>query len=791
MTHRITGSRRAPLRVLRGIALLLLFAFPLAGQSAQPTGHLAVTVSEPALAPVIGARVRARLVSGVAVGSVVFTRATGRALLGPLPAGSVTLEVVATGYHAGMVSATVVAGDTTEVSVILVPSVQDLGTISVVARRDDVRELRVDREQIASRTPHDPADILRELPGTDVMRRGGTAADPVVRGLRDTQIGVYVDAARTFPGGPAGMDTPMSHVDPAHVQEIQVLAGPYALTWGAGNLSAIRMTTLPLPSSGSAPLRGRLTTGYDDNIGAYEAALGLDGAVGTTGAVRYALGGAYRQGSDYTAGDGTIVPGDFTSAEGRGRVGIRTGDHGTLGFLGSYQAQRDIDYPGRPLDADFFNTYHLQAEWSLRRPAGLGSSRLRDLDIMAYVYDVDHLMDNDEKPTALPDPGRMPPFATDVRTGAGVQVLGGRFAARMAGPANWEVEVGGDIYHADHDASREVDRRDTGAPVRRDLIWGGAWIRDAGVFVRATRAVGRAELAMAARMDVVRADADTASPFFIAQHGNDFTSSETNWSGAVTLRVPVAPRWTVTGGLGSVVRTAEANERFSDRAAAKRAQTNAEFLGDPALRPERSTQADLWVEARYPRLQVRASAFVRRMDDYITLAATDLPRAMPGSPPPVFRFINGEAVYHGGDLTLASPVSEAITASGSVSYLYGQDRTLDEPALGVTPVRADLRLRIAPVGTDWFLEPALHVAARQERVATTRGELATPGWTTVDLVGGYRLWSGSARSVLLQGGVRNVLDAAYVMHLTARNAFGGGRIPEPGRIVFARITATL
>lgn len=407
---------------------------------------------------------------------------------------------------------------------------------------------------------------------------------------------------------------------------------------------------------------------------------------------------------------------------------------------------------------------------------------------MGYAYDVDHLMDNDDKPTALANPQRTPPFPLIINTWSGVHVTGGRAAAGFSSGL-WSWQVGGDVYHADHHANRRTDRRDTGAAVRRDLIWGGARIMDAGVYLRSERPFGRVRVAATARFDMVRADADSASVFFRQQHGSDLSSNEANWSGAATARVPLAGSWSLTAGLGSVVRTAEANERFSDRAAAKRAQTNAEFLGNPQLAPERSTQGDLWLEGRAAGVQWQVNAFARRLDDYITIQATDLPRAQAGSPPPVFRFINGRALYHGGEVTATRRVYTDWSVSSAVSYLRGDDQTLNEPALGVTPLRGDVRVRYAPVRAPWWLEAAWHAAGSQSRVATTRGERVTSGWSTTDVQGAYTVGGDSPRALTIRGGVRNLFDRSYVQHLTALDAFTAGRIFEPGRVLFVRVSA--
>lgn len=774
-------------------ALTSVSASSAQAQGATPAGWVQVTVTDAKQVPVVGAVITIATRPAISAAATAQTSEAGVATLGPVAAGSATVQARRLGFRDGRQDIAITAGDTTRISMILDASAQALGAIRVVALRGDLTpEQQVDRTRIAAVVPHDAAEVLRELPGTDAMRRGGTALDPVVRGLRDTQLGVYVDAARTFPGGPAGMDTPLSHVDPAHVQGMEVISGPYALTWGAGNLSAIRVTTDALPPSGAAPVGARVTSGYDGNLNATEVAGAVFGALGTSGRVRYTAGGAWREGQDYTDGAGRLVQGDFHSREGRAKVGVQTGQNGLFSVLGSKQEQRDIDYPGRPLDAAYFDAYQLQAEWMLRAPRteakSLGSLLLRDVDVMAYVYNVDHLMDNDNKPTALPNPNRMPPFAVKVNTWSDVHVLGGRTSVRLDAPRGWEVQVGGDVYHADHNARRQTDRRDNGALVRRDLIWGGAWIMDAGAFVRGERNVGKARVATTVRLDAVRADADSASAFFVAQNGADLSSSELNWSGATTVRIPLSARWALTAGLGSVVRTAEANERFSDRAAAKRAQTNAEFLGNPQLKPERSTQADLWFEGRIARLQVQLNAFARQLDDYITIEATDLPRNQAGSPPPVFRFINGQARYFGGEFLTSAALLPSLVVTGSVAYLRGQDVTLAEPALGVTPLRGDVRARFAPGRASWFVEAAAHLASEQTRVAVTRGEKATSGWSTVDLQSGYTWTMPGARTVGLRIGARNLLDRAYVQHLTALDAFTAGRIAEPGRVLFARMT---
>ena len=163
--------------------------------------------------------------------------------------------------------------------------------------------------------------------------------DPVVRGLRETQVGTYLDGARMFPAGPARMDSPLKHLDPSAIRSIEVVKGPYALTWGAGNLSAIRVETQPLPRAAST-VRGSVAAGYDTNLGASE----TTGKVfGKSGGVSYFLLGAFRQGNDYESGDGALVQADFESWEGCGKFGFNVGEEGRLVLSAGYQEQGPID----------------------------------------------------------------------------------------------------------------------------------------------------------------------------------------------------------------------------------------------------------------------------------------------------------------------------------------------------------------------------------------------------------------------------------------------------------------
>lgn len=699
-----------------------------------------------------------------------------------VPPGPDTLQAQFVGYRTARRAVTVRTGDTTRVELTLSPTTVQMEGVQVTTLRPTLQTRSVlEATAVREANPRDPGELLRTKAGIEAVRRGPVGLDPVVRGLRETEVGVYLDGTRMFPAGPARMDSPISHLDPSNIKSMEIVKGPYALTWGAGNLSAIRVETHSLRTLPTEPVHGTFTGGYDTNLNAFNSSLSLQGRPG--GSVAYRLNGAWREGNDYTSGAGTTIPGTFRSREVRGALGYLANPTSKVVVSGGYQNQRDMDYPGRLLNADYFDTYNLSARWTLDQQQGM----IRSAEVLGYFNAVDHGMDNDGKPTAQPEPDRMPPFALDVRIESGVDISGGRAALTLAPSGLTELELGADAYSALRNATRTIHRQDDGKLLFEDLVWPDARITDVGLFARASQTFGAGWRTVAtARLDVVRANADTASTFFRTRVAEELATTEVTPSAAFTVSYLPNDHWTATLGVGSAARTADATERYSDRLPASKAQTSAEFVGTPDLEPERSTQIDLWLEAQYPQWSVSMNGFARRLTNYITLRATDLPKRLPLSPSTVFAYRNGTATFYGGEATAAVRLRPALTAQLQASYLWGRDQTVDEPALGVSPPQSTLSLRYEPDGGRFFAEGTVHLVGEQDRVATTRGETPTDGYTTFDLKGGLTLTERAS----LQVGITNLTDESYVHHLNAKNPFTGRQLPEPGRVLFADLTVS-
>ena len=615
-----------------------------------------------------------------------------------------------------------------------------------------------------------------------------------MRGLTGTQGSTFVDGMRSFGGGPARMDTPLSHVDPSSVQRMDVVRGPYALAQGP-SLSSIRVDTqAPVPNT---PLTGTLRTGFTSN----REALDLSGDVrGRSGQLFYDVGAAYRTGDDYTAGNDAIVPSSFASADVRSRLGIQLAPQTQLSAQLNYQRQRDVDYPGRPLDGEF-DTVRGSLQYE-QQSNGL----LRRLMAKAYGYQTIHVMDNAEKLTARPDPNRMPPFPLLIRVDAEIATVGGRAEADLALAPGLTLSTGVTGYSAYRTAERLRDRRGDGPtpPVLPaiDIIWPDVRTTEVGGFAKLERVFGRAQATATGRLDVAHANPQRITEGFRSRvetatgqpATGDIAETDVLWSAAASATFSLTEPLSVTVGLGSSARAPEPLERYGDRVGATRTQRGNEFMGNPALDPEQTYQADLGFDVSTPRLQGSLNGFVRYHDDYITiLPAPAVASALPLTPDLVFTYTNGQATFWGVEAVAQAQVHSTLRIRASGEYLWGRDESFadDEPAYAVMPAQARVGARWMPLGASFFLDGTLRAVAEQTRVASIRNEGETDGFTTVDLTAGGRLLG----SVSLRAGVTNVFDATYREHLNARAVRfdvlsaeqGQAFIPEPGRSVFLRV----
>jgi iron complex outermembrane receptor protein len=191
-----------------------------------------------------------------------------------------------------------------------------------------------------------------------------------------------------------------------------------------------------------------------------------------------------------------------------------------------------------------------------------------------------------------------------------------------------------------------------------------------------------------------------------------------------------------------------------------------DFRGNVNVRKEQLSQFDLGITFAYDAFRGGLHGYSGWVDDYVTYQWNS----------GVMRTQNTNARLSGGEFYVERDLSSGVSAFGNISYVQAKDLIRDEPLWGIPPLESRIGLRIKQVGDDptWGMEFAVRIADDQDRIAraiftdgmssASLGEQVTPGFTTCDLRGYYRI----NRALRLVAGVENIGDRNYQEHLDAR-----------------------
>lgn len=230
-------------------------------------------------------------------------------------------------------------------------------------------------------------------------------------------------------------------------------------------------------------------------------------------------------------------------------------------------------------------------------------------------------------------------------------------------------------------------------------------------------------------------------------------------------------------------------------------QGTSRLIGDPNLRSEKLNQFDLGVQADYGWFQGGAGVFYGWMNDYITY---DQNKGGPGLTQVVYTNTN-LATLAGSELYGQMDLTSWLTSFGTLTYVQGIDQTHNvnrrspnlassratNPANGQFATDTEALPQIPPLESRvgfrvhdpkpqrrWQVEFSARMVAGQNSVATSLGEIATPGFTTFTI---RSYWQATDR-LLLTAGVENLGNKLYREHLDpiSGNILGVFPLNRPG-----------
>lgn len=608
-----------------------------------------------------------------------------------------------------------------------------LDEVIVTAPRTEA-PLTVTTDPQAPRQPVPAADgggYLKTIPGFSMVRKGGHAGDPVLRGLSGSRIGILLDGTSLLGGCGGRMDPPTAYVFPESYDSITVIKGPQTVRYGGGHLAGTVLIDRETERFDEPGFRGLTSL----TVGSFERNDELIDLTGGApqGYVRFI--GTRSESDNYEDGDGNEVHSFYERLSGTAILGW-TPDADTLIEASADISEAEAAYADRGMDGVVFD----REGYKLSLERGHISPLLSKASAEVYYNYIDHVMDN----FSLRDNAGMKMLKNPDRT-----TWGGRAEMELNAADNLVLTVGADYRRDEHTIRTGVDYESK--PRLPDQTFNAL-----GVFTDAKWYVGTAgTVLMGLRGDFVKVENEAVTPnetvhddlvSGFARYEHDF--SET----------------TVFAAVGHSQRTADWWER------------NRVF----DLDPERSTQLDVGAIWNSGPWQASVSAYAANIDDYIIIQSVA----------PMAR--NVDATMLGGEAELSYAFLRNWRATATLAYTWGENRTDDEPLPQVPPLQGTAELRYDD-GT--FLGGVLlRAATEQDRVDVGSGSIVgldigpTSGYAVLSANMGYRPYD----NVVVTAGVDNILDATYAEHVNKGQAYtlpdepATVRVNEPGRTFWLR-----
>lgn len=583
-------------------------------------------------------------------------------------------------------------------------------------------------------------DILSGVTGVLIQKTNPGGGSPFIRGLTGKQVLILVDGVRVnnsyYRFGPHQY---LNTIDPDLVERIEVVRGPTSVLYGSDALAGV-INVITRKRANFSDARGM------------EGLVALHGASADASlAGRLQVEGNFNQ-LGYIGG---ISGKRFNSLEGGGDVGeqrptaydalggdlklnYRLGGGGELIF--SHQYNRQFDVP-KTSEVTLGDKLKFNYEPQLRTLSYLEYRGWHDAaaPITDMKFNVSFNRQKEgEEIVKVSTPTVETREITDVKTlGATTQ-----FTSKL-GRAQ-RLTYGFDYYRDRYNTSKTRIDLTTGAAT--SVMPGtpdGAKYESWGLYLQnEVRFTDRLEAILGARYAHFEADG--------AIGANQLNLSDGELTGSINGLYRLAPRWNLVAGLAQGYRAPNMEDFFG----------RVDFVTEipnTQLTPEHSLNKEIGVKYYSPRTSGDFYLFHTTYDDLI-----DRVTVAPGV---TQRQNIQRALIKGAELGVKHSFSDRWSATGNLTYTWGQDRDTQQPLRRIPPLNGSLHLRYAPDDRSWYEVYSLF-ADRQDRLSS--GDLSdpripadgTPGYGTLNLKAGYK----PARGQNLMVSLENVLDAKYKTH---------------------------
>ena len=687
-------------------------------------------------------------------------------------------------------------GDTIYIK--LDPTVLNLNEVEILGLTDSQLPYSVDKinlKRIEETNLSDIGGIIAKEPNIGGIRKGATGIDPVVRGFKYSQVIVQLNGGTKIEGGcPNRMDPTASHVNVNDLKSISIFKGPFALKYGPNFGGLINLETNKLQFYNKFENHVSIIMGGQTNHLGYKSGIHVNGG---NSLLSYNLSANKNSYGNYTSGDGEIINSSSDNYNMSAGVGFSPveGHVATISFDRSWG--RNVDFTALPMDERIDDTKIYEFSY-------LGTNfnnAINFIDIKAYHSDVNHEMDNKNRP-----------FSDTVVAISKIHAMnsGGRLAANLDLIAG-RLEFGGNYEHIYKDGNRyKWLILQPGLPNFIESIWNNARINNLGIFAEYQHTHNNFDWVISARTDFNSA---TSDPMLrLKPNGDDVYENSDTESDFFNFSLSAGATWhlstssKISMSFGKGTRSPDMIERYIILLPV--GYDPYDYLGNPKLNPETNHEIDFGFSTTDAKFgSFSASVFGSYVTDYISTVRVPPSQVMPQTKGVlgVKTFINIDAAYLTGfELTYNTPASNNWQVRINSAYTMGINPLAtvyiveNGSVVDETTVKNDPLPEIPPLETNlWFsykffnnkLVPELNIraVAAQNSISEAYDEESTPGFTLLNLKINYKY----SDQLQVNMGINNILNLNYYEHLNRRIIGTNTPFLEPGRVFYTNLIIKL
>jgi iron complex outermembrane recepter protein len=683
--------------------------------------------------------------------------------------------------------------------------------------------------------------LLSQAPSVVMRRTSAINQDARIRGYSGSQI---VGIANGMNQGKARLDIDslFSQIDPSLIEHISVIAGPYSVENGPG--FAFFDAKLIEPGRSSLPsFQSRSIFGYNSNGQqlSYRETMQFSNQNG--GGI-VSLG--QRVGNDYRAGSGLgdfRIPASYDVYDLYTAISRDVSAHARFDVSYLHQGLQNVELPGVAYDINDQNSDQINLRYTVKDD--FNQDRWQNQFWWNQVtYNGDATRISKRKTvfdTLIGD--AYPGLAGGNLIGRGLSDNWGARTQLLFGKEDVVHGSAGIDWRRIRQFYRENDFFPDGSPALSGDTFGlpNSSSDDFGIFLRGeTSITDQWSIGGGQRLDwiaynVSSSDVVSSGPQltptgdFVPGFNQPNTGLSTTF---LSTNYRLSDEWMLNAGTAYAMRNPNLTELYSDQPYTPLVRFGNSFaFGDSSLAPEKNLQFDVGIQKRTSTSLLGARAFHSTIHDYIGLAATNYSTfPATGTLPPgtlgrgksymidpgagsvdvtsdtaqlgyAYRNIDRVSIY-GFELIGEQRLAPWMEVLGTTSFTEGinhQPTVVDvstrdatsvssrEGLPGIYPLNAGLTWRFfEPEGRRWTMEWQSRFVRHQQYLATSLGELGTPGFAVHNIHASYK-WNDH---VQLRSSLLNVFNRNYFEHNSLALAGPGGNllfVREPGIALFTSL----